>query len=150
MEQGLSLPHMRVLWALPQEQLSSVPGTSLPSHFKLRSAQSTPNFKVMASPLVHVVISHCGLGAAQEALYFGKPLVCIPLLGDQPDVAARVADAGAGVALDKSRLTALDIQRAVKDVRSNASYTKQARYLGRTLRRAVRARGRVAAVWVCG
>ena len=29
------------------------------------------------------VVSHCGMGAAQEALLFGKPLLCVPILADQ-------------------------------------------------------------------
>ena len=36
------------------------------------------------------------MAGAQEALYFGKPLICIPFFGDQPDVAQRVVGLGAG------------------------------------------------------
>jgi UDP:flavonoid glycosyltransferase YjiC (YdhE family) len=34
-----------------------------------------------------------------KALAHGIPLVCLPLFGDQPEVAARVVHAGAGVRL---------------------------------------------------
>ena len=80
--QGLAIPDVRVLWSVPADQQSSVPAT-LPPSFKVRVSESTPNFKVLASSAVNVVVSHCGLGAAQEALYFGKPLLCIPFFGDQ-------------------------------------------------------------------
>ncbi len=38
---------------------------------------------MLASPTVQVVLSHCGSGIVSEALYFSKPLVCLPVLADQ-------------------------------------------------------------------
>lgn len=43
--------------------------------------------------------------AAHEALTQGKPVVCVPMLLDQHDVAARVQDARAGVVVKKNPLT---------------------------------------------
>jgi hypothetical protein len=65
---------------------------------------------------VRLVVSHCGLGSAQEALYFHKPLLCIPFLFDQNDVAARIEDAHAGIRLDKVMLNAGDVRAAVEDL----------------------------------
>lgn len=39
--------------------------------------------QILAHPAVKAVVSHCGMGAAQEALLFGKPLLCLPMLADQ-------------------------------------------------------------------
>lgn len=40
-------------------------------------------FQILAHPAVKAVVSHCGMGAAQEALVFGKPVLCLPMLADQ-------------------------------------------------------------------
>lgn len=45
------------------------------------------------------------MNSSSEALYYGVPLVVIPISGDQPLVAKRVTELGAGVHLDKTSLT---------------------------------------------
>jgi len=50
-------------------------------------------------PHAAAIISQCGLGTVMKALARGVPLVCIPLVGDQPENAARVEALGAGVRL---------------------------------------------------
>lgn len=52
-----------------------------------------------------VFITHGGMNSSSEALYYGVPLVVIPISGDQPLVAKRVTELGAGVHLDKTSLT---------------------------------------------
>lgn len=44
-----------------------------------------------------VVLTHAGAGTTTAALSRGLPLVCVPLFGDQPHNARRVADLGAGL-----------------------------------------------------
>lgn len=100
--QGLSGSDMRVLWAVPRSQLGQLPA-EVPGSFHVQTSETTPHFPLLASPAITVVVTGCGLGLVQEALYFYKPVVCIPFLADQGDVAARVVDAGAGLALDKTR-----------------------------------------------
>jgi MGT family glycosyltransferase len=46
-----------------------------------------------------VAVTHGGHGTVAKSLAAGVPLVCMPLGRDQPDVAARVVRAGAGVRL---------------------------------------------------
>lgn len=55
--------------------------------------------------MVKLAVSHCDLGFAQQAILRQKPLICIPLYGDQLDVAARVVDAGVGVVIPKTKST---------------------------------------------
>ena len=52
-------------------------------------------------PHVAAIVSQCGHGTVMKALAHGIPLVCLPLFGDQPEVAARVVHAGAGVRLSR-------------------------------------------------
>jgi len=48
-------------------------------------------------PQTAAIVSQCGHGTVMKALAHGIPLVCLPLVGDQSDVAARVVHAGAGI-----------------------------------------------------
>ncbi len=50
-------------------------------------------------PRAAVMVTQCGMGGMTKALAHGVPLVCLPLVGDQPDNAARVVARGAGVRL---------------------------------------------------
>ena len=88
----------------PLEWSSRLLDGDLPSNFRVKTLGHLPHLELLAHPSVRAVVSHCGMAGAQEALYHGKPLVCVPFFGDQPDVAARVRDSGAGVVLDRNAL----------------------------------------------
>ena len=66
-------------------------------------------------PQVAAVVTQCGLGTLTKALLCGVPLVCVPLVGDQPDNAARVVSRGAGVRLDRDA-SPEEIARAIQRV----------------------------------
>src|SRR4051812_45732376 len=50
-------------------------------------------------PAAAAMVAHGGAGTTLTALAGGVPMAMIPLFSDQPDNAARVADAGAGIVL---------------------------------------------------
>jgi MGT family glycosyltransferase len=51
-------------------------------------------------PQVDVVITHGGNNTVTESLYFGKPMVLLPVFWDQYDNAQRVHETGFGIRLD--------------------------------------------------
>jgi len=128
-------PAWRVLWALPSDQRSSLPH-ALPPKFRVKLLGPLSTVAIVAQPDVKVVVSHCGAAAAQEALYFGKPLLCVPFFGDQPDVAARVRDAGAGLVIDKHALSDARVRDAVRVLHANESFRLRARGVADALRAA--------------
>jgi MGT family glycosyltransferase len=75
-----------------------------------------------------VTLTHGGHGTVAKSLAAGVPLVCMPLGRDQPDVAARVVRAGAGVRV-KAEAEPGVIAEAITRVLSGPSYTGAARKL---------------------
>lgn len=67
----------------------------------MRGAEFLPQTSIL--PLVDLVITHGGNNTVTESLYFGKPMVVLPLFWDQPDNAQRVEEAGFGIRLDPYR-----------------------------------------------
>ncbi|KAH9109125.1 hypothetical protein AeMF1_015744 [Aphanomyces euteiches] len=137
--EGLSNPNdpaYRVLWTLPNDQRGALPQT-LPPTFRIKvMGSSFPHLRVLAHPAVKLVISHCGMVSAQEALVFGKPVLCLPFLVDQPDVAARIVDAGAGLMLDKTHFTSEEVRQKALLLLRNSTFAANAAKVGAALQSA--------------
>lgn len=76
-------------------------------------------------PLAAAMVTQCGLGTLAKALAIGLPLVCIPMLADQPGNAALVVAHGAGVRLSP-RASPRDIARAIIRVLSESRFREAA------------------------
>lgn len=66
-------------------------------------------------PQAAALVTQCGMGGITKALAHGVPLVCLPLVGDQADNAARVVAREAGVCV-QSDATPETIRRALRQV----------------------------------
>ena len=81
-----------------------------------------------------VFITHCGMNSTSEALYYDVPLVMNPMGADQPMVAERVKQLGAGIMLDKSELNPLSLRKSVETILSDQRYAENASKIGESLR----------------
>ena len=79
-----------------------------------------------------VFISHGGLNSVSEALYFGVPVIVIPMANDQPVVAKRLAELGAGLNLNMTEITTEILNHMVHTVLTDPSYQQQSREIGNT------------------
>src|SRR5215208_6622425 len=83
-------------------------------------------------------VVHGGSGSTLGALSAGVPLVVLPLFADQPQNARRVAEVGAGIAVEPRRddlgATVGPLREAVDSVLSESAYGEGARALADELR----------------
>ena len=91
--------------------------------------RSVPQLAVLERAVLFV--THAGMNSASEALWFGVPTLLHPQTADQPVVAARLAQLGAGRMLSRPspRRIAAEAERVLA-----GGYAQRARDLGGTLR----------------
>jgi MGT family glycosyltransferase len=83
-------------------------------------------------PYCSAVLTHGGHGTVMKALAAGVPLVVAPLGRDQPDNAARVVHAGAGLRIRKTASVAA-VKDAIGRVLDEPRYRAAARRMAATL-----------------
>ena len=80
-------------------------------------------------PKVSVMVTNGGYGAVNHALSLGVPLVVAGDSEEKPEIAARVAWAGAGINLGTGRPSAAQIGEAVRAVLTKPHYRQRAQEL---------------------
>jgi MGT family glycosyltransferase len=111
---------------LAPERLGTLPGAPIVVSY-------APQLELVKKAAV--VITHAGLNTVLESLAEGVPLVCIPLGNDQPGVAARVAARGAGLVVERSKLSAKRLRSALAEVLGESRYRDSAARLRDAMRR---------------
>ncbi|MGW5981285.1 macrolide family glycosyltransferase [Bacillus mycoides] len=103
---------------------------NIPNNFKLYNY--VPQLEVLQH--TDVFVTHGGMNSSSEALYYGVPLVVIPVTGDQPLVAKRLNEVGAGIRLNRNELTSELLRETVKKVMCDLTFKENSRTVGNSLR----------------
>lgn len=111
-----------VLWKYENASLPNKPKNVL-------IKQWMPQNDILAHPNVKLFITHGGLLGSTEALYHGKPMVGVPIYGDQRLNMARARNAGYGASVEYEHLTQQSILQAIKTVLANPSFTTNAQLI---------------------
>jgi MGT family glycosyltransferase len=102
---------------------------SLPPYVLL--FERVPQVEVLAR--VDAVISHGGNNTTNETLAAGKPLLVMPVGGEQGDNASRVVYLGAGLRADMKRSTSQEIKEKVTRLIEEPAFGQKARELAEAL-----------------
>jgi len=84
-------------------------------------------------PDVHAVMCHGGHNTVAEAMLFGVPVIVAPIRDDQPYIAQRVVDAGAGLRIRFAHATAEHIADAVERITGESHFRQAAQAMGTEL-----------------
>ncbi|MBL9005522.1 MAG: glycosyltransferase family 1 protein [Myxococcales bacterium] len=102
----------RVLWVLKRELQEALAGHKIPDHVRIESWVPSVS-AVLSHENVRVFISHCGVNSVYESLAAGTPIVGIPMMAGQREMAVRVKDAGVGLYVNKSTFTPAELRQTV-------------------------------------
>ena len=99
--------------ALPRHRLQGPAGRpSSSSPPNMAGDEFLPQTEIL--PKVDLVITHGGNNTVTESLYFGKPMVVLPIFWDQHDNAQRIDETGFGIRLDTYRHSAEELTGAIE------------------------------------
>ncbi len=104
--------------------------SDIPSNFIVRNY--VPQLEILKHS--DIFITHGGMNSTNEGLYYDIPLILIPQSVDQPFVANRVAELGAGIVLDKNEITPEILNHSVTKVLSNSDFKINSKKIGESLR----------------
>jgi UDP:flavonoid glycosyltransferase YjiC (YdhE family) len=85
----------------------------------MAGAEFLPQTSIL--PQVDAVITHGGNNTVTECLYFGRPMVVLPLFWDQYDNAQRVHEKGYGIRLDTYGHSPEELSAAVDRLLADAA-----------------------------
>ena len=84
----------------------------------------------------NLTIIHAGLNSTLESLCYGKPMICIPITHEQPQIAERMKRAKVAEVINLEELSSSKVSKSIKKIMSDESYTKRAENYGKLIRKA--------------
>ncbi|CAG9788161.1 unnamed protein product [Diatraea saccharalis] len=106
---ALSELPQRVVWKWEEKTLPGNPKNIYLSNW-------LPQNDILAHPKVMGFFSHAGMLGTTEAFYHGKPVIAMPIFGDQPSNAAAIEECGLGVMIQFSELTKETLLEKLKTI----------------------------------
>ncbi len=97
----------------------------------MAGAEFLPQASIL--PQVDLVVTHGGNNTVTESLYYGKPMVVLPVFWDQHDNAQRIHETGFGVRLDTYGHEPAELPAAVDGLLSDATLRPRLATLSRRL-----------------
>ncbi|XP_016964630.1 UDP-glucuronosyltransferase [Drosophila biarmipes] len=90
----------------------------------LKVAKWWPQRQLLASGKARLFITHGGKGSLSEALYYGVPMLGLPLIGDQRGNLLKMQAKNWGLTLSTHNLTHSELSKAMNGILSSPSYAE--------------------------
>jgi len=126
METFASLPQ-RVLWKFEDDQLPEKPSNVFISKW-------FPQPDILVHPNVKLFITHGGLLSTIESIYFGKPVLGLPVFYDQHLNVQRAKQAGYGLCADIWSTNVTELSSLIKELLNKPSYATAAQIKSKLFR----------------
>ncbi|XP_030377799.1 UDP-glucuronosyltransferase 1-1-like [Scaptodrosophila lebanonensis] len=115
----LSKLKQRVVWKW--ENLDKTPGKSSNILF----SKWLPQDDILAHPKIKLFITHAGKGGVSEAQYHGKPMLALPVFGDQHGNAEKMVKEGFGLTMKLLELEEQPFHENIRKVLEDPQYAEK-------------------------
>ncbi|CAG8782003.1 10084_t:CDS:2 [Gigaspora margarita] len=128
-----------VIWATVKtdtSELLSLNNSNIPmsvilnkNHPHIHITKYAPQFAILSHENTKLFLSHGGVSSCLESMYNARPMLILPIMGDQPGNAEKLKMAGMALSLSKTNLDVNDIVAKVKRLLDEKSFKKNAERL---------------------
>ncbi|EDW76283.2 uncharacterized protein Dwil_GK14747 [Drosophila willistoni] len=112
----LSKLKLKVIWKW--DKLEHIPGNSS----NILYSKWLPQDDILAHPNIKLFITHAGRGSIVEASYHGKPMLALPMFGDQQGNSGSMVKQGFGLSLKLSELEEETFLNTINEILQNPQY----------------------------
>lgn len=109
---ALSSLKQKTIWKNDEDSLNVDPK-------KIMVRKWLPQYEILGHNNTKLFITHAGLLSVTEAIHFSKPVIAVPIFGDQPQNAKKCANEKYGIHLDYFNFTGESITWAINEILSN-------------------------------
>ncbi|EDW39888.1 GL14109 [Drosophila persimilis] len=113
-------PDYDIYWTYDGPNASEI----MSHHSHLKLAKWWPQRQLLGQQQACLFITHGGKGSLTEALYYGVPMVGLPLLGDQRANLLKMGAKGWGMTLSTQNLRHAELSKAMGSALSHSRYSK--------------------------
>lgn len=149
---GVKLSQVTFVWMLRPDIVSSNDTDPLPKGFREETGDRGMIIpwcfqnQVLSHPAIGGFFTHCGWSSVLEGIWYTVPLMCYPLIADQPTNRKLVVDWKIGINLcDKSQITKLEVSEKINILMKSGRHELRnaMQELKRTMERALSREGSV-------
>ncbi len=113
--EGINSTGYSAVWSLRESNQYILDGLDL-SEDRFLILDWAPQLGILQHKAVATAILHGGMNGVNEALYSGVPVVVLPLMSDQGEVAARIVDHGLGVQILPGELSGTSVAESIREI----------------------------------
>ncbi|XP_059096110.1 UDP-glucuronosyltransferase 2A3-like [Tigriopus californicus] len=120
---------IQALQAVPFKAILQIEPSQIPEGLldpaKILIDQFLPLPEILEHPNTKLFISHCGSSSVQESIFYGVPILGMPIFEDQFDIAQSLEERGVGLVIwNKEQITWLEISAKIKEIIQNPKYSQ--------------------------
>ncbi|CAJ0607519.1 unnamed protein product [Cylicocyclus nassatus] len=103
------------------------------SHPNIFPMKWIPQIDLLADKRLSLFVTHGGMNSLLEATYHGKPLIVVPLFGDQYYNAKLVQKSGIATVIEKNQLNRHTLTEAIREMLSTRKFAKESAFIASML-----------------